>query len=126
VIYIPHEAGLFKLQVVKRSDSKVLERSYVELRLDGRAGKITRKEAIAAVAQELGVSPENVGVVRLEGQAGTTDVVGRFHVYSSAEIKKRVHPRYLEERVLTKNEREKLKQERKKAATPAPAPEAKK
>lgn len=114
------------MQVVKRSDSKVLERSYVELRFDGRAGKLTRKEAIAAVAQELGVPPENVGVVGLDGQAGITDVIGRFYVYNSIEAKKRVHPRYLEERVLTKGEREKLKQERKKAATPAPAAEAKK
>lgn len=114
------------MQLVKRSDSKVLERSYVELRLDGRAGKLTRKEAIAEVARELGVAPENVGIVRLDGQAGTTDVVGKFYVYGSAEAKKRAHPRYLEERVLTKEEREKLKQERKKAATPAPAAEAKK
>lgn len=117
---------MFRLQVVKRSDSKVLERSYVELRLDGRAGKLTRKEAIAAVAQELGVAPENVGLVRLDGRAGTTDVIGRFYVYGSASAKKRIHARYLEERVLTKEEREKLKQERKKAATPTPAPEAKK
>jgi len=83
------------LHVVKRSDSKVLERSDVELRLDGRAGKLTRKEAIAAVAQELGVAPENVGIVRLGGSAGTTDVIGRFYVYGSAEAKKRAHPRYL-------------------------------
>jgi ribosomal protein S24E len=114
------------LQVVKRSESKVLERSYVELRLDGRAGKLTRKEAIAVVAQELGVGAEDIGVVRLDGRAGTTDVIGKFYVYGSAEAKKRAHPRYLEERVLTKEEREKLKQERKKAATPAPAAEAKK
>ena len=114
------------MQIVKRSDSKVLERSYVELRLNGRAGKLTRKEAIAEVAQELGVAPENVGIVRLDGRAGTTDVIGRFYVYGSAEAKKRAHPRYLEERVLTKAEREKLKQERKRAATPAPVPEAKK
>jgi hypothetical protein len=53
-------------------------------------------------------------------------MIGRFYVYGSAEAKKRAHPRYLEERVLTKAEREKLKQERKRAATPAPAPEAKK
>ena len=114
------------MQLLKRSDSKVLERSYIELQLDGRAGKVTRKEAIAAVAQELGVAPETVGVVRLEGQAGTTDVIGRFYVYGSAEAKKSVHPSHLEERLLTKEEREKLKQERKKAANPAPTAEAKK
>ncbi len=114
------------MQVEKKSESKALNRSYVELRLEGKAGKVTRKEAIAAIAQELGVAPEIVGILALEGQAGTTDIVGRFYVYSSAEAKKRVHPRYLDERTLTKEERDKLRQERKKAATAAPPPEAKK
>lgn len=114
------------MHLEKKSDSKVLERSYIEMRLPGRAGKLTRKEALVAVAEELNVAPEKVGLVRLDGQAGSTDVVGRFYVYGSSESKKRVHPRYLEERVLTKEEREKLKQERKKAAAPTQAAEAKK
>ena len=116
------------MQVEKKSESKVLDRAYVELSMDGKAGKISRKEAIAAVAQELGVPPENVGLIRIDGQSGTTNVIGKFYVYGSAESKKKVQPKYLEERLLTKEEREKLKQERKKAATPAAAaaPEAKK
>jgi len=115
------------LRLVRRTESKLLDRSYVEMILDGKAGKISRREAVAAVAQEMGVPPENVGLVRMESQSGTTTVVGKFYVYGSAESKKRVHPRYLEERILTREEREKLKQERKKAAIPAAAaPEAKK
>lgn len=114
------------MQVEKKSESKVLGRAYVEMRLEGRAGKLTRKEAIAAVAEQLGVAPESVALVGLEGQAGTTDVAGRFYVYASAEAKKRVHPRHLDERTLTKEEREKLRQERKKAATAAPPAETKK
>jgi ribosomal protein S24E len=115
------------LQVEKKSQSKVLDRSYVEVSLEGKGGRVTRKEAIALVAQEMGVPPENVGIVRIDGQSGTTKVIGRFYVYGSAASKKKVHPKYLDERTLTKEEREKLKQERKKAATPAPAPaEAKK
>jgi len=114
------------LQVVKKSESKVLDRAYVEMRLEGRAGKLTRKEAIAAVAEQLGVPPENVGIISLEGESGTTVIDGKFYVYTSAEAKKRVHPRYLDERTLTKEEREKLRQERKKAATAAPPAEAKK
>ena len=95
--------------------------------LEGRAGRVTRKEAIAMVAQEMGVPAENVGLLRVDGQSGTTKVVGRFYVYGSAESKKRVHLKYLDERTLSKEEREKLKQERKKAATQAAAPaEAKK
>ena len=116
------------MPVEKKSESKVLDRSYVEFSMEGKAGKISRKEAIAAVAGELGVPQENVGLVRIDGESGTTNVTGRFYVYGSPESKKKVHPKYLEERTLTKEEREKLKQERKKARTSAaaPAPEAKK
>lgn len=111
----------------KKSESKVLDRSYVELSMEGKAGKITRKEAVAAVAQEMGIPAENVALIRIDGQQGTTKVLGKFYVYGSAASKKRLQPRYLEERMLTKEERDKLKQERKKAALPgAAAPEAKK
>ena len=113
------------MQADKKSESKVLDRAYVELSVEGKAGKLTRKEAISAVAQELGVAPENVALIRMDGRSGTTDVVGKFYVYGSPDSKKKVHPRHLDERMLTKEEREKLKQERRKAATPAPAAEAK-
>ena len=109
------------MPVAKKSESKVLDRSYVEMAMEGRAGKVTRKEAIAMVAQEMGVPTENVGLLRMDGQSGTTRVLGRFYVYGSADSKKRVHLKYLDERTLSKEEREKLKQERKKAKTPAAA-----
>jgi len=114
------------LQIQKRAESKLLDRTYIELSMEGKAGKITRKEAIAALAKELSVPEENVGLLRIEELAGTTSVVGKFYVYGSAASKKRVHPKYLDVRILSKEEREKLKQEKKKAAAPAPAPEAKK
>lgn len=116
------------MPVEKKSETKVLDRSYVELTLDDMAGKFTRKEAIAMVAQEMGVASGNVALVRMVGESGTRKVHGVFYVYGSEASKKKVHPRYLDERLLTKDEREKLKQERKKAAVPAAAaaPEAKK
>ena len=113
---------------MQEGKSKVLDRSYVEHSFEGKAGKLTRKEAISAVAEKLGVAPETVGLISIDGESGTMNVVGRFYVYGTAESKKRVHPGYLDERTLTKEEREKLKQERKKpkVAAAAPAAEAKK
>lgn len=113
------------MQVEKKGESKVLDRSYVEVSLEGKAGLMSRKDAVAAVAQELNVPPENVGLVRMEGQSGTTKVFVRLYVYGSADSKKRVHPRYLDDRMLSKEEKEKLKQAKKKAPAAAPA-EAKK
>ena len=114
------------MQAQKKVESKVLDRSYVELSLQGLAGKVTRKEAIETAAKELAVPPENVGLISIDGQSGTRDIVGRFYIYGTAESKKRLHPRFLEVRLLTKEERDKIKQEKKKAATQAPAAEAKK
>ena len=112
------------MPVERKSESKVLDRSYVELSMEGKAGKISRKEAIAALAQELGVPAERVGLIKIDGESGTTKITGKFYVYGSAESKRKIHPKYLEERTLSKEEREKLKQERKKAGAPAAAPAA--
>jgi ribosomal protein S24E len=114
------------LHVEKKVESKLLDRQYVELLIEDGAGKLTRKQAAEALAKELGVPEENVGIVSLEEQAGTRDVHGKFQVYGSKDSKVRLHQRYLEERSLSKEERERLKQERKKAKTSPPAPEGKK
>lgn len=114
------------MQVQKKSASKLLDRTYVEVALDGKAGKLSRKEAIAMFAQEMGVGPEKVGIVRLEEHTGTRKVLGKFYVYGSEGSLKSEHPKYLQLRALTKEEREKIKQEKKKAATAATATEAKK
>lgn len=112
------------MQAQRKSESKVLDRTYVEIVMDDKAGRLTRKEAVEAVAGQLGVPAETVALMGLEGQSGTGRVTGRFYVYGSPESKKRIHPRHLEERNLTKEERDKLRQERKKAKTAAPAAEA--
>ena len=114
------------MQVQKRTESKLLDRAYVECFMEAEGGKMPRKQAIEMLAKALGVPAENIGLLKLEGHSGTTDVLGKFYVYGSQDSKKRTHPRYLEERLLSKADREKLKQERKKQAAPAAAPEAKK
>ena len=116
------------MQVLKKSESKLLGRTYVEFAIEETAGTVSRKGAVEAAAKELGVETDRIGLVALEGQSGATAVVGRLYVYESADAKKKMHQRHLQERMLTKEEREKLKQDRKKAAAPAQAaaPEAKK
>jgi ribosomal protein S24E len=114
------------LQILTRKNSKLLDREYIEISIPDKSGRMTRKEAISLLAGELGVPEENVGLLGLEGQSGRNVIVGRFHVYNSKKSKGRIYPRYLDERALSKEEKEKLKQERKKAKIPAAAPEAKK
>lgn len=114
------------MQVKGVTESRLLGRRYVEVLIEGKAGRLSRKEAISAVAEQLGTKEENVGLVSLEQRAGSTNVLGRFYVYDSPEAKKRLHPEHLDVRTLSKEEREKLKQERKKEKTAQPAKEAKK
>jgi len=114
------------LQVLRKSESKLLDRTYVETLMEVKGGKLARKDAIEMVAKEMGVQAERIGLVKLKGQSGTTTVRGEFYVYGSPESKKHTHPKHLEARLLSKEERAKLKEAKKKAAAPAPAPEAKK
>ena len=91
----------------------------VDVLVPGRAGKVSRGEAVEMVAEELKVEKKRVGLISLEQQAGTTDVFGKFRVFGSEEALKGTHPRHLLVRLMTKEEREKLKQERKRAKTQA-------
>ena len=110
------------MQVQKKSESKLLVRTYVEVALEGKAGLVKRSEAISMVAKELGVPFENVGLISLDQSSGTRKVLGRFYVYGSAGTKDRLHPKYLSIRTLSKEEKEKLKaEEKKKKAAPAQA-----
>lgn len=114
------------MKILTKTESKLLGRTYIEIEMEGKAGMISRKDAVSAAATELNVPGDQVALLRLDQKAGSREVVGRFFVYSSPEGKKKVHPPHLAERILTKEEREKLRQDRKKAATPPPAPEKKK
>jgi ribosomal protein S24E len=114
-----------ELQLVRKSESKLLGRTYVEYLIETAGGKLARKDAIALLSKEMGVPSENVGLLELRGQSGATNVVGRFLVYDSQEWKKQTFPKHLEARLLSKEEREKLKQAKKKKSEPAKAEEKK-
>jgi ribosomal protein S24E len=103
-----------ELQILKKDESKLMGRTYVEAAFESATGTLSRKDAIASLSKEMGVQPETVGLLSLDQETGTTRVLGRFHVYSSAEAKGAVHPKYLDVRSLTKEEKEKLKQAKKK------------
>ena len=106
------------MEIRKKTESKLLDRVELEVLIPERAGKISRGEAVGMVAEEMKVGKERVGLITLKQQAGTRDVVGRFGVYGSEEAMKRTHPQHLTVRLMTKEEREKLKQAKKKAKTP--------
>ncbi len=108
------------MEIRRRSESKLLDMVELEVLIPANAGKLQRGQAVEMVAEELKVEKGRVGLISLRQQSGTRDVFGRFRVYGSEEALKKTHPRHLVVRLMTKEEREKLKEERKKAKTQAP------
>ena len=106
------------MEIRKKIESKLLDRVELEVFIPEKAGKLSRSEAVGMVADEMKVGKERVGLITLKQQAGTMDIVGSFGVYGSEEAMRRTHPHHLSVRLMTKEEREKLKQAKKKAKTP--------
>ncbi len=106
------------MEIQETKESKLLGRKEVSVLFKEKAGALTRRDAVKEVAQEMKVDESRVGLISLYPEAGTRSLVGRFHVYDSEDSMKRLHHDYLRVRLLTKEEREKLKQEKKKAEQP--------
>jgi ribosomal protein S24E len=114
------------LEIISRKDSKLLGRSEVKVLFPAKSGAINRKEAIKEVAQALNSSEGKVTLLRLSPQAGSRNLVGRFHVYDTEEGRKEMAHHYLSVRLMTKEERDALKAAKKKAETAAPPAQKKK
>jgi ribosomal protein S24E len=106
------------LETISKKESKILKRVELQVLIPEKSGSLTRAEAIKTVAKEMNVDEGSVGLVSLKPQAGTSKLVGKFHVYSDKQVMNRVHEKHLGVRLRTKTEREALKQAKKKAAKP--------
>jgi small subunit ribosomal protein S24e len=100
-------------------DNKLLERREATYLFKGMAGKLTRQEAVKLVAKDLGVRPEKIIPVKLISEFGTVDVRGLFYVYEDVEKARAQLPEYIFLRQLTKEERSKILEERRKAKVQA-------
>ena len=106
------------MQVLEKKNSKLLERTEVRVDFGDKAGTLSRNEAVKLIADELRVDRSKVGIVALRTESGSKNLVGLFHVYQSDDAMKTLHQKYLTVRLLTKEEREALKQAKKKAEQP--------
>ena len=100
-------------------ENKLLERKEAVYLFKGMAGKLTRADAAKAVAEDLGVPEEKVVPIKLKTVFGTRDVKGTFYVYDDLEKAKRQLPEYIFLRMLSKEERKKILEERRKAKVQA-------
>ncbi len=101
------------------AENKLLERKEAVFLFKDMAGKLTKAEAVKAVAQDLGVPEEKVIAIKLETMFGTTDVRGTFYIYDDVGKAKKQMPEYIFLRMLGKEERKKILEERRKAKVQA-------
>jgi len=112
------------LEIVSRKDSKLLGRTELQVLFAEKSGALNRKDAIKDVARAMNADEKRVTLLQLAGSSGTRDLLGRFHVYDSEEGRKEVSEKYLAVRLLTKEEKEAIKQAKKKADAAATAAKA--
>lgn len=114
------------MQILDRKDSKLLGRTELRVMFADKSGSLNRKEAIKEVAQAVGSSENKVTLIKLAGESGTMNLVGTFHVYQDEGFQKELEQKHLSVRLLTKEEKDAIKAEKKKAETAAAAAPAKK
>ncbi len=104
--------------------NKLLQRREVFCTFKSSAGSMTRQEAIKAVAKKIRVDPENVYLIRMQGQSGTRDLSASFYIFKDETEAKKQLAKHLFLRLLSREERKKLAEEAKKTK-PSEAPKKK-
>ncbi len=84
------------------------------------SGLIARQAAAEAIATKLGAPKENVQIMSLKGKFGSRDLVGEALVFTDSNAARIQLPSFRSIRMLSKDERKKVKEELKKAKSPAP------
>ncbi len=105
----------------------LLKRREVRCLFRGKAGKLTRNDAVNLLTQQLKLDKKFVIPVILKCETGKADVKGTFYVYDDEGLAKKHLPKYVFLRLLSKEERKKIEEAQKAEAKKpeAAAPKAK-
>jgi ribosomal protein S24E len=109
------------VEILEESENKLLGRRELHLRFKAGNGLLTRQGAAEAIASKVGVNKDNVKVISLYGSFGVRDLDARAYIFSEPNTAKEQLADYLLLRHLSKDERKKVREDRKKAATANPA-----
>ncbi|MGC8558688.1 MAG: hypothetical protein ACP5NC_06840 [Nitrososphaeria archaeon] len=92
----------------------LMKRIEVEYLFKNVNGKLNRKQAAEEVSKELGKPADRVFPIKLDGKFGSPDVMGLFYVYDDPSVSKLQLKRYQTIRLLPKDERKKIQEEKRK------------
>ncbi len=100
----------------------LLKRREVRCLFKGHAGKLSRNDAVNLLSEQLKLDKKFVIPITLKCETGRTDVKGTFYVYDDEGLAKKHLPKYVFLRLLSKEERKKVR-EAEKAKAKAKKPE---
>jgi ribosomal protein S24E len=110
-IRVPYRTGFYLSTIVTLEDKTngLLKRREVVCVFKGVAGKLTRKDAAEMLAKELKLDKKFVIPISLQPETGMSDLRCMFYVYDD-DLAKRHLPKYILLRMLSKEERKKVKE----------------
>jgi len=114
------------LQRTKLFENTLLGRKEATYFFKDSAGALNRAQVVKMVASDLGVKEDNVVLMAIRGKQGTRDVVGTFYVFDDVNVAKAQLPKYYFLRSMSKEDRKKYFEERRKSRAKKVAPAQKK
>jgi small subunit ribosomal protein S24e len=101
-------------EVIEDKENPLLNRREIVCLFPSSAGKITRADVVKAVSQKLNVSAEKVVPIRIEHSHGIRDTKATIYIFNNPEDAKRQLPKHILLRLLPKEERKKLLEQKRK------------
>ena len=105
------------IEIVEDSENRLLGRRELVLKFNAGNGLLSRQGAVDAISSRFGVGKDNVMVISLYGGSGTRDYYAKTYLFPAGKSgKKQQLPEYISLRHLSKEDRKKAREEKRKGA----------
>jgi len=111
----PYREDALAFEIIVDKENPLLNRREVVCVFPRSAGKITRADVVKAISQSLNVAAEQIVPISIEHSHGITDTRVTLYIFKNLEEAKRQLPRYILLRLLPKEERKKIMEQKRKA-----------
>jgi ribosomal protein S24E len=101
-----------ELGLISKVENHLLGRTEVSAVMKNAASTLSRKKVSEMFAKEFGVEEKYVIPINIKTSSGNRDVIVNAFIYKNLDDAKRHLPKHYFVRILSKEEREKIKKER--------------
>lgn len=103
-----------EFEVIEDKENPLLNRRELVCVFPSSAGKLTRGDVVKAVAQKISVPEDRIIPVNIKCSHGITDARVTLYIYGNLEDAKRQLPKHIMLRILPKEERKKILEQKRK------------